>query len=583
MTHPLEVWAPAVDDVAASTPSGRVPMVRDGAGWWRSDEPYSGAYRFVVEGDELPDPRSPWQPNGTRGPSHTVDHDAFAWSDHAWTGRPLASSVLYELHVGTFTGEGTFDGVVGKLDHLRSLGVSAIELLPVAEFPGERGWGYDGVLLYAPHHAYGGPDGLKRLVDAAHGRGLAVVLDVVYNHLGPSGNHLARFGPYFTDRHSTPWGQAVNFDDAGSHEVRRFFCDNALQWLRDYHIDGLRLDAVHAIHDESALHVLEQLAIEVDQLARATGRTRWLIAESDLNDPKLVRNRDAHGYGLDAAWSDDFHHAVHAAVTGERSGYYADFGDVGAVSYALENTYVADGRFSRHRDRRHGRPVDVPQDRFVCFLQNHDQIGNRAVGERLSSLARRDDLFGAAALLLLGPFVPMLFQGEEWGATTPFLYFTDHDDPEIAEAVRTGRRREFAAFDWDPADIPDPQDPETAVRSRVDWDERARPEHHEIEAWHRALLGLRTLLLRDLVGHDDRVRSRVVDRAVVLQRGRWVVVANFGDAPVEMSISTSTATSGEAAAADEVVAIHGDATLVDGVVRVAGHATVVVRLDRSPV
>jgi maltooligosyltrehalose trehalohydrolase len=542
-------------------------MRRDVTGWWRTPEPHSGAYRFVVDGDELPDPRSPWQPEGIRGPSHTVDHDSFPWTDHAWTGRPLAASVLYELHVGTFTDEGTFDGVIRKLDHLRSLGVDAIELLPVAEFPGTRGWGYDGVLIYAPHHAYGGPDGLKRLVDAAHAHGIAVVLDVVYNHLGPSGNHLARFGPYFTDRHSTPWGEAVNFDDAGSHEVRRFFCDNALQWLRDYHVDGLRLDAVHAIHDESALHVLEQLAIEVEQLERASGRTRWLIAESDLNDPKLVRNRDAHGFGLDGAWSDDFHHAVHAVVTGERSGYYADFGDLAAVAYALEHTYVADGRFSPHRNRRHGRPVDVPQDRFVCFLQNHDQIGNRAVGDRLSSLARRDDLFGAAALLLLGPFVPMLFQGEEWGATSPFLYFTDHDDPAIAEAVRVGRRREFAAFDWDAGDIPDPQSPDTAARSRLDWDERARPEHHEVESWHRALLDLRRRMLRDLVGRDERVRSRVVGHAIVVQRGRWLVIANFGDTAVELRTHPAS-----------TEAVHGEAAVVDGTVRVAGHATIVVRL-----
>jgi maltooligosyltrehalose trehalohydrolase len=549
MSGHLSVWAPDAHQVRASTPRGLVPMVRDAHGWWRTTSEHTGEYEFVVDGDVLPDPRSPWQPQGIRGPSHTIDHREFGWTDAAWTGRPLSSAVLYELHVGTFTPDGTFDGVIDRLAYLRDLGVDAIELMPIAEFPGRRGWGYDGVLLFAPHHAYGGPDGLKRLVDAAHAHGIAVVLDVVYNHLGPSGNHLARFGPYFTDRHTTPWGKAVNFDDAGSTEVRRFFCDNARQWLADYHIDGLRLDAVHAIHDESAIHFLEQLAVEVAQLERATGRTMWLIAESDLNDPRLVRSRDAHGFGLDAAWSDDFHHALHSAITGERDGYYEDFGPTALVADALEHTYIGDGRYSSHRGRRHGRPVDVPQDRFVCFLQNHDQIGNRANGERLSQIAPHGALFGAAALLLLGPFVPMLFQGEEWAARAPFLYFTDHDDPDIAEAVRNGRRAEFAAFDWDPASIPDPQDPETTRRSQLDWSARDHRDHADVASWYRSLLALRRRLLRSLVGQDERARASAHGDVVVVRRGGWTVAVNLGG-------TAATATGMDAVA--ELVLTHGD-------------------------
>ena len=555
MTKPLRVWAPHAHTLTARTPDGDLPMERLDGGWWSTTSPYLGSYAYVLDGDVLPDPRSPWQPEGVRGWSHTVVHESFPWTDEGWCAPPLRSCTLYELHVGTFTADGTLDAAIERLPHLRDLGIDAVELMPVAEFPGRRGWGYDGVLLFAPHHAYGGPDGLKRFVDAAHAHGLAVVLDVVYNHLGPSGNHLARFGPYFTDRHSTPWGQAVNLDDAGSDETRRFFCDNALQWLRDYHVDGLRLDAVHALYDQSALTFLEQLAIEVDQLERATGRQLWLIAESDLNDPRLVRSRDAHGYGLDAAWSDDFHHALHSLLTGERDSYYEDFGDIALVAQALEHTFVADGRFSRHRQRRHGRAADVPQDRFVCFLQNHDQIGNRAAGERLTALIDVDARRAASTLLLLGPFVPLLFQGEEWDATTPFLYFTDHDDPELADAVREGRRAEFAAFDWDPEVVPDPQDPPTHARSVLDWTETERSPHAEALDWHRALLTLRRRMLRSLVGRDDRVRVTVHDgRAIVMCRGGWVVAVNVSSQRVDAHASHT----------GDVVLQRGHAQLADG-------------------
>lgn len=555
MTESLQVWAPHANTLTARTPDGDLPMQRLDGGWWTTAAPYEGSYAFVVDGDVLPDPRSPWQPEGIRGWSHTVDHESFPWDDHGWRAPPLAGCTIYELHIGTFTRDGTFDAAIERLPHLRDLGIDAVELLPVAEFPGRRGWGYDGVLLFAPHHAYGGPEGLKRFVDAAHAHGLAVVLDVVYNHLGPSGNHLARFGPYFTDRHSTPWGQAVNLDDAGSTETRRFFCDNAIQWLRDYHIDGLRLDAVHALYDQSAMHFLEQLAIEVDQLERATGRQLWLIAESDLNDPRLVRSRDAHGYGLDAAWTDDFHHAVHSFLTGERDGYYEDYGDIALVAHALQHTFVADGRYSQHRQRNHGRAVDVPQDRFVCFLQNHDQVGNRAVGERLTSLVSTDARRAASTLLLLGPFVPLLFQGEEWDATTPFLYFTDHDEPELADAVREGRRSEFAAFEWDPEVVPDPQDPQTHARSVLDWAEPERAAHAEALDWHRALLALRRRMLASLVGRDDRVHVTVHDdRALVMHRGGWVVAVNLSSHSAEVGARYD----------GDVVLQRGHAQLTDG-------------------
>src|SRR5581483_2227531 len=444
----LRVWAPRAGAVELECAGRRRAMVAEQDGWWSAGAatPAPGVdYAFLLDGEgPLPDPRSPCQPAGVHGPSRAVDHAAFPWVHRALRAPPLAGAVIYELHVGTFSPGGTFDSAIQYLDRLVDLGVTHVELMPVAEFPGTRGWGYDGVDLYAAHHAYGGPDGLKRLVDACHGRGLAVLLDVVYNHLGPSGNYLARYGPYFTDRHRTPWGDAVNYDDAGSNEVRRFVVDNALMWLRDYRIDGLRLDAVHAIYDSSATHVLEELQKEVDALSAREQRPLVLIAESDLNDPRLVRAREAGGYGLAAQWSDDFHHAVHALLTGERQGYYEDFGRMADLAAALERAFVYAGRRSAHRGRRHGRtPIGIPAQRFVAFAHNHDQIGNRAQGDRLSHLAGTRRAMIAAALVLTSPFVPLLFQGEEWGASTPFLYFTDHDDPDLARAVSEGRRREF--------------------------------------------------------------------------------------------------------------------------------------------
>jgi maltooligosyltrehalose trehalohydrolase len=544
---PLAVWAPALDAVAVELAAGeRRDLERADGGWWRldGDAGHAGPYRFVVEGDLLPDPRSPWQPEGVRGPSHTVDHAAFAWTDDAWHGFPLASAVVAEVHVGTYTAAGTFDGVADELDHLVDLGVNVVELMPVNEFPGRHGWGYDGVLLYAPHHAYGGPDGLKRLVDACHDCGVAVVVDVVYNHLGPSGNHLGRFGPYFTDTYGTPWGRAVNLDGPGSDEVRRFFVGNALQWVRDYHVDGLRVDAVHAFHDRSARHFLRQLGDEVHREAAALGRTVWVIAESDLNDPRLVRSVEAGGHGLDAAWSDDLHHALHRTLTGEADGYYEDFHGLDDLAAALERVYVYDGRYSRHRDRTHGAPVgDLPRSRFVVFAQNHDQVGNRARGERLAHLVdpRRAQI--AAALVLLSPMTPLLFQGEEWGATAPFPYFCDHDDPDLAEAVRRGRRAEFAAFGWAPEDVPDPQDPATFASARLDWDEFDREPHAELLAWHRHLLALRgeRSELRDDRASATSVRHDARAGWLVLDRGGVVVAVNVGQEPVALGSDGSLA------------------------------------------
>jgi maltooligosyltrehalose trehalohydrolase len=471
-------------------------MEPTGRGWWHHSAVAAGPgtrYAFALDGGApLPDPRSPSQPEGVHGPSEVVDHATFPWHDEAWRGLSVRGALLYELHVGTFSAAGTFDGVIDRLPHLVDLGVDAIELMPVAEFPGRRGWGYDGVDLFAAHHAYGGPDGLKRLVDACHQVGLGVVLDVVYNHLGPAGNYLPRFGPYFTEQHRTNWGSAVNFDGPESREVRRFVIDNATMWLRDFHIDGLRLDAVHAIVDHSAMHILEELAIEVAALACHLRRPAFLIAENDRNDTRLVRSRDAGGYGLDAAWADEWHHALHTVLTGERVGYYEDFGSMAALGTALRQAWVYAGTWSPHRRHVHGRtPTGLDGSRFVVSTQNHDQIGNRAAGERLSALTTLGRCKVAAALLLTGPFTPLLFQGEEWAASTPFQYFTDHEDPELGRAVSDGRRREFAAFGWPPDEVPDPQAAATFARSRLAWDETGRPPHAEMLDWYRTLIRLR--------------------------------------------------------------------------------------------
>lgn len=530
----MTVWAPNATTIEVEVAGARIPMAARAGGWWAADVASAGPgsdYAFVLDGDRpLPDPRSPWQPRGVHGPSRLVDHTAFPWTDHGWRARSLSSALIYELHVGTFTPEGTFEAAIDRLDHLVELGVSHAELMPVAEFPGARGWGYDAVDLYAPHHGYGGPDGLKRLVDACHCCGLAALLDVVYNHLGPDGNYLDRFGPYFTDRYGTPWGQALNYDGPASDEVRRFFIDNALMWLRDYHFDGLRLDAVHAIYDRSATNLLEELAAEVDRLEAQLGRPLVVIAESDLNDPRLVRSPEVGGYGMDAQWSDDFHHALHAVLTGERAGYYADFGSLADLARALERAFVYDGRYASHRRRRHGRPATgLSGHRFLGYAQTHDQVGNRARGERLAHLVSVGRLKVAAALALTSPFVPMLFQGEEWGASSPFQYFTNHQDAELSRAVSEGRRREFAAFGWQPEQAPDPQAAETFRRSKLDWGELERQPHAGLLDWHRRLIRLRRAAPALTDGRLEGVHTRYDEQAcwLLVERGPITVVCNL--------------------------------------------------------
>ena len=530
--HDFDVWAPRAQRVEVVLGGRRLPMEAAGRGWWTrpaGDAAPGSDYAFSLDGGPArPDPRSACQPEGVHGPSRLVDHAAFGWSDSGWRGLPLAGSVLYECHIGTFSAAGTFDGAIEHLGHLAGLGVDAIELLPVAGFPGHWGWGYDGVDLFAPQHAYGGPEGLKRLVDAAHARGLGVIMDVVYNHLGPDGNYLPEFGPYFSAHHQTNWGDAVNFDGPGSDEVRRFVIDNALMWLRDYHCDGLRLDAVHAITDDSATHILEALAVEVDTLAAHARRPLFLIAESDR---RLVRSRDAGGYGLGASWADEWHHALHAVLTGENSGYYADFGPLRLLAKALRQAWVYDGAYSPYRQRVHGRPVTgLAGSQFVVCTQNHDQIGNRAAGERTAALISDGRLRVAAALLLTSPFVPLLFQGEEWGASTPFQYFTDHDDAGLGRAVSQGRRAEFAAFGWDPGDVPDPQDPATFERSRLDWDEAGRGRHASLLAWYRRLLALRRQLPALTDPRLHHVETEFDEKAgwLVIRRGPVAVASNLG-------------------------------------------------------
>jgi len=491
----------------------RLPMLRASGGWWEAEAAGGpGAdYGYCLDGgDPLPDPRARWQPHGVHGLSRLVDHAAFRWSDATWRGVRLADVILYELHVGTFTPGGTFESAIDRLDHLVDLGVNTVELMPVAEFIGDRGWGYDGVDLWAPHHAYGGPEGLKRLVNACHARGLAVVLDVVYNHLGPEGGYLERFGPYLTDRHRTPWGRGVNFDGRDSRPVRDFVIENALAWLRDYHLDGLRLDAVHAITDTSPRHIVEELAARVHELDPA----RLVVAEKPRIDPALIR------MGVDGQWADDFHHALHVLLTGERTGYYARYRSVADLAGALLQP----------------AQLGVDAARVVGYAQNHDQVGNRAAGERLSMLVDPARLRLAASLVACSPFVPMLFMGEEWGASTPFIFFSDHRDPQIARKTSRGRMEEFRAFGWRPEDVPDPQDPASFERSRLDWAEPSREPHRDLLDWHRRLLRRRwqTPELQSAgtvwVEHDETLG------ALVMTRGKVRLACDFtrGSVTLEM-------------------------------------------------
>ncbi|MBV8134387.1 MAG: malto-oligosyltrehalose trehalohydrolase [Deltaproteobacteria bacterium] len=532
----FRVWAPKATKAAVETARGRFSMTEKPGGWYEAEvtSAHDGDdYWFVLDdGERLPDPRTQSQPSGIAGPSRLLDHAAFQWRHDTWTVTAFDRAVVYELHVGTFSQDGTFDGVIEHLDHLVNLGITHVELMPVNEFSGSYGWGYDSVDIYAPHHAYGGPAALKRLIDGCHERGLAVIADVVYNHFGPLGNYLERFGNYLTDRHTTPWGRAVNLDGPGSDDVRRYLCDHALTMLRDYRFDALRLDAVHAIFDMSAVHFLEQLATETRELEEQLGRKLLLIAESDLNDPRVVRAPAAGGYGIDAQWSDDFHHALHSVLTGEKGGYYQDFGSLADLAKALKHPYVLDGRYSAFRGRHHGRsPRGLPASKFVVFLQNHDQVGNRAKGERSGRLMDLAHLKIGAAIVLSGAYVPMLFQGEEWAASAPFLYFTDHQDQALAQSVRAGRRSEFAAFGWRPEEIPDPQARDTFIKSKLDWSEVDRSPHREILEWYRSLIRLRreVTALTQLSLEATEVEYDDAARWIAIRRGPISVLCNLGD------------------------------------------------------
>jgi maltooligosyltrehalose trehalohydrolase len=478
----------------------------------------AGARYFYLfdDGRALPDPVSRFQPEGVHGPSEVVDPGKFDWTDADWRGIPLEDHLFYELHVGTFTPEGTFDGAIERLGDLKALGITAIELMPVAQFPGSRNWGYDGVDLYAVQNSYGGPEGLRRLVDAAHRTGLAVVLDVVYNHLGHEGNYLRAFGPYFTQKYKSPWGDAINYDDRGCKEVRRFIVENALYWIDEFHIDAFRLDAIHGIFDFSAKHILQEIGEAVHRLGTALERSVYLFPESDLNDPRLIRSIERGGYGLDAQWNDDFHHALHTLLTGERQGYYADFGRLDQMGKAIRSGFVYSGNDSVFRGRPHGAPSDdLPGSRFIVFSQNHDQIGNRLRGDRLSTLVPFEALRLAAAVTLLSQSLPLLFMGEEYGETAPFLYFTHYGDPKLAEAVREGRKREFADFAWQ-GEPPDPQSKETFDRSRTDRLLSDQETHGSLLEFYRMLIAFRKShpVFRDfdrgnLQLHNDE-RERVI-------------------------------------------------------------------------
>lgn len=499
-------------------------------------------YSYRLDGrSDRPDPASRYQPEGVHGPSQVVEPD-FEWRDHGWTGLALEQCIFYELHVGTFTPEGTFDAVIPHLDYLKDVGITVVEMMPLAQFPGGRNWGYDGVSPFAAQNSYGGPEGLKRLVDACHLRGLGVALDVVYNHLGPEGNYLSEFGPYFTDRYKTPWGKAVNFDGAGSDEVRRFFIENALYWVTEFHIDALRLDAVHAIFDQSATPFLEELGDAVHEQGTRLNRRILAIPESALNDSRLVRAKELGGMGLDAQWNDDFHHAVRAVLTGDRAGYYSDFGDFRQIVKAYREGYVYSGDYSRYRRRRHGNSARaIPPPRLVVFAQNHDHVGNRMLGERLSTLVSFETLKLAAAAVFLSPYTPLLFMGEEYGETAPFLYFVSHGDADLVEAVRRGRKEEFASFAWK-GEPPDPQAEETFLQSKLNHSLRAEPTRRTLLDFYKALIRLRKT--NPVLAYPARERMQVSgleDQKILLVRHRHeneeaVCLLHFGEAAAELKL-----------------------------------------------
>ena len=519
------VWAPLVAkvDVHIVSPKEQTfPLARDAQGYHQAIvEGVAPGYRYFYRLDsarERPDPASRFQPAGVHGPSQVID-PLFPWGDQEWSGLPLEEYIIYELHVGTFTKEGTFEAIIPYLDELKELGVTAVELMPVAQFPGDRNWGYDGVYPFAAQDSYGGPEGLRHLVNACHQRGLAVILDVVYNHFGPEGNYLADFGPYFTERYQTPWGAALNFDGPHSDEVRRFFIENASYWLTEFHIDALRLDALHSILDISSYPFIEELAVRFHEQVKKLKRRAYLIGESAANDARLVTAPEQGGYGLDAQWNDDFHHALHVVLTGEQDGYYQDFGGLKQLLKTFQEGFVYSGQYSRYRQRRHGvTSKNIPAHRFVVFAQNHDQVGNRMKSERLSQLVTFEALKLAAGAVLLSPFIPLLFMGEEYGEEAPFAYFVSHSEPALIEAVRRGRREEFASFAW-PGEIPDPQDEATFLSAKLDHSLRREGWHRTLLEFYQELICLRkeTPVMARL-DKDTMMVSGFEDRLLLVQR-----------------------------------------------------------------
>lgn len=565
----FQVWAPKPEVVRLDV-DGRVhAMTRSADGWWHAsvDAAPDARYGYLLDDDPtvLPDPRSPRQPEGVHARSQLWDPAAAAWTDTGWAGRSVEGAVIYELHLGTFTGPGTLDAAVEKLDYLVDLGVDFVELMPVNSFAGSHGWGYDGVLWYSVHEPYGGPDALVRFVDACHAKGLGVLIDAVFNHLGPSGNYLPRFGPYLSSA-SNPWGEGINIADADSDEVRRYIIGCALRWMRDFHADGLRLDAVHALVDTTAIHILEELATETDWLAQQLGRPLSLIAESDLNDPRLITPRDRGGYGLTAQWADDIHHAIHTAVSGERQGYYGDFGSLATLAQTLRHGFFHAATYSSFRRRRHGRPLDttqksgIPATRLVAYTCTHDQVGNRALGDRPSQNLTGGQLAIKAALALGTPYTAMLFMGEEYAASTPFQFFSSHPEPELARATAEGRKAEFAEHGWDADEIPDPQDPETFARSKLNWDEVDTGEHARLRGLYRDLIALRRT---DPDLADPWLEHLTVDYDqdhgwIAVSRGRLRIVCNLGAEPVRVPVG------GDVVLAWEEPAVDADGAVLQG-------------------
>ncbi|WP_457974152.1 malto-oligosyltrehalose trehalohydrolase [Arthrobacter sp. D1-17] len=579
----FDIWAPEAGSVTLLAGGERYPMARrpgtepEDDGWWTAAGAPAGGevdYGYLLDGDDtpLPDPRTRRQPEGVHALSRTFDPGAHEWRDTGWQGRELQGAVIYELHLGTFTPEGTLDAAAGKLDYLAGLGVDYIELLPVNAFNGTHNWGYDGVQWFAVHEGYGGPAAYQRFVDAAHAAGIGVIQDVVYNHLGPSGNYLPRFGPYLKQGEGNTWGDSVNLDGPGSDHVRRYILDNVAMWLRDFRVDGLRLDAVHALKDERAVHILEDFGTLADQISEEVGRPLTLIAESDLNNPRLLYPREVNGYGLAGQWSDDFHHAVHVNVSGETTGYYSDFDSLGALAKVLQDGFFHDGSYSSFRERHHGRPINFdavhPAALVVCS-QNHDQIGNRATGDRLSQTLPYGSLALAAVLTLTGPFTPMLFMGEEYGATTPWQFFTSHPEPELGKATAEGRIKEFERMGWDPAVVPDPQDPETFTRSKLDWAEASEGDHARLLELYRALIRLRRST-PDLTAPGFEATEAEFDddaRWLRFRRGGVQVLLNFAEQPVTL----------DRAGAELLLATNGAVQIDAGKVELPGLSAAVIR------